>query len=54
MILTILAPSVGVAGAFLLSFGAWMVYPPAGFIVGGLLCTLWSWLVSRYLSEGGR
>jgi len=25
------------AGASSLSYGAWLVYPPAGFIVGGLL-----------------
>ena len=49
MILMILAPLVGVLGAILLSFGAWVIYPPAGYITGGILCLLWSWLVSRYL-----
>ncbi len=28
MILMILAPLVGVLGAILLSFGAWVIYPP--------------------------
>lgn len=51
MILTILAPLIGVMGAALLSFGAWMVYPPAGYMAGGLLCLLWSWLVSRALAS---
>ena len=50
MILMILAPLVGVLGAILLSFGAWDLYPPAGDITGGILCLLWSWLVSRSLS----
>lgn len=51
MILIILAPLVGVLGAILLSFGAWVIYPPAGYITGGILCLLWSWLVSRSLSD---
>ena len=51
MILMILAPLVGVLGAILLSFGAWVIYPPAGYITGGILCLLWSWLVSRSLSR---
>lgn len=50
MILMILAPLVGVLGAILLSFGAWVIYPPAGYITGGILCLLWSWLVSLSLS----
>lgn len=52
MILNILTPTVGVLGALLLSYGAWLVYPPAGFIVGGGLCLFWSWLVSKYLLRG--
>ncbi|MFB4893323.1 hypothetical protein ACE3K1_00995 [Enterobacter hormaechei subsp. hoffmannii] len=50
MILTILTPLVGVLGALLLSFGAWMIYPPAGYIAGGVLCLLWSWLMAKFLS----
>ncbi|HEO9146095.1 TPA: hypothetical protein QIF63_003468 [Enterobacter asburiae] len=50
MILMILAPLVGVLGAILLSFGAWVIYHPAGYITGGILCLLWSWLVSHSLS----
>lgn len=47
MILTILAPLVGVIGALLLSIGAWQIYAPAGYISGGVLCLLWSWLVAH-------
>lgn len=50
MILPVLSLIVGIIGAFLLSFGAWMVYTPAGYITGGLLCLLWSWMVSRALA----
>lgn len=50
MILTILTPLIGVLGALLLSFGAWMIYPPAGYITGGLLCLSWSWLMAKLLS----
>ncbi|EFG6899340.1 TPA: hypothetical protein ACF2VJ_004151 [Escherichia coli] len=58
MFLIILAPLVGVLGALLLAYGAWLIYPPAGFVVAGVLCLLWSWLVARYLdrtqlSDGG-
>ncbi|VDZ82838.1 hypothetical protein U0026_09890 [Kluyvera intermedia] len=54
MILSILAPIIGLLGAVLLSFGAWLVYPPAGYITGGVLCLLWSWMVSRTLSDTGK
>lgn len=27
----------GVAGLLLISYGAWLAWPPAGFIVGGVL-----------------
>lgn len=47
MILTIITLLVGVLGALLLSLGAWMIFPPAGLIIGGSLCLLWSWLVAK-------
>jgi len=50
MILTILTPLIGVLGALLLSFGAWLIYPPAGYIAGGALCLSWSWLMAKFLS----
>ena len=51
MFLIILAPLVGVLGALLLAYGAWLIYPPAGFVVAEVLCLLWSWLVARYLDR---
>lgn len=54
MFLIILTPLVGVLGAFLLAYGAWLIYPPAGFVVAGALCLCWSWLVARYLDRGHR
>ncbi|EIK0422779.1 hypothetical protein K5Z85_005033, partial [Escherichia coli] len=51
MIMLILAPLVGVLGALLLAYGAWLIYPPAGFVVAGALCLFWSWLVARYLNR---
>jgi CHASE2 domain-containing sensor protein len=43
MILMILAPLIGVIGAALFSYGAWLVFHPAGFITAGVLCLFWSW-----------
>ena len=54
MFLIILAPLVGVLGAFMLAYGAWLVYPPAGFVAGGTLCLFWSWMVARYLDRRQR
>lgn len=51
MVLTIITLLVGVLGAFLLSLGAWLIYPPAGYIVGGILCLSWSWLVAKLVSS---
>ncbi|HHP7422302.1 hypothetical protein AB7281_21205 [Providencia rettgeri] len=49
--LTITALLVGIAGACLLSFGAWLVYSPVGYITAGVLCLLWSYLVSKSMSQ---
>ncbi|WP_369115066.1 hypothetical protein AB4X16_12715 [Edwardsiella tarda] len=46
---TALSIMVGVGGALSLTYGVWRIYPPAGFIVAGLLCLVWSFLVSRML-----
>jgi hypothetical protein len=38
----------GLSGVGLVSYGAWLVYPPAGFIVGGtLMCTAPGYLDTR-------
>ncbi|HAU5684370.1 hypothetical protein NFG17_19335 [Proteus mirabilis] len=49
--LTITALLVGISGAFLLSLGTWLIYSPMGYICAGLLCLLWSYLVSRMLGQ---
>lgn len=51
MLTTILIFMIGLVGAVLVSFGAWLVTPPAGFIVAGVLCLTWSWLAARSISR---
>ncbi|MCG3464141.1 hypothetical protein ACR71G_23355 [Xenorhabdus bovienii] len=50
-ILIFVALLVGMAGGGLLSYGAWLLLPAAGFIVAGGLCLGWSYLVSRMLGH---
>lgn len=50
MLMTIITFLIGLAGALLVAFGAWLVFPPAGYIVGGLLCLVWSYLSARALA----
>ena len=38
---------VGLLGAALLSYGAWLVYPPAGLLTAGVLAMAWSGMMSR-------
>ena len=38
---------VGLTGAGSVSFGAWMIYPPAGFIVGGLMLMTGAFLTAK-------
>lgn len=47
MLINILTLLVGVIGAALVAYGAWLVMPAAGYITGGTLCLVWSCLVSR-------
>lgn len=54
MLMTIIAFIVGIIGAALLSYGAWLLLPALGFIVGGVLCLGWSWMVSRALGSQGQ
>ncbi|MEX0445349.1 hypothetical protein [Xenorhabdus sp. SGI246] len=42
---------VGLAGGTLLSYGAGLLLPAAGFMVAGSLCLGWSYWVSRMLSQ---
>lgn len=41
----LIADYLGLSGTGLLSYGAWLVYPPAGFIVGGALLLAAGWLL---------
>lgn len=47
MLIPLIAFLVGLIGAALVSFGAWLLAPAAGYIVAGVLCLAWSWLASR-------
>ena len=50
MLMTIITFLIGLAGALLVAFGAWLVFPPAGYIVGGLLCLAWSFMSARAMA----
>lgn len=39
----LLTLAVSVVGAILISYGVWQVYPPAGYVVGGMLCWVLLW-----------
>ena len=41
---------VGLLGAALLSYGAWLVYQPAGLLTAGLLALIWSAMMSRAMA----
>ena len=51
MLMTIITFLIGLIGALLVAFGAWLVFPPAGYIVGGLLCLMWSFMSARALAR---
>ncbi len=50
MLMTFLSFFIGLAGAILLSAGAWLILPAAGLITGGLICLLWSFLIAKSMS----
>ncbi|ENR0271325.1 hypothetical protein ACES3O_004535 [Salmonella enterica] len=50
MLMTFLSFFIGLAGAILLSVGAWLILPAAGLITGGLICLLWSFLIAKSMS----
>jgi len=43
----------GLFGVGLVSYGAWMIYPPAGFITAGLLLVVGSLLIAMANRQGG-
>ncbi|MFI4983301.1 MAG: hypothetical protein ACHQIO_23350 [Nevskiales bacterium] len=42
-----LRDAAGLGGAGLCAYGAWLIYPPAGFIAGGVLLLAGAWLSAR-------
>ncbi|EAA7091401.1 hypothetical protein FGH87_24495 [Salmonella enterica] len=52
MLITILSFFIGLAGACLMSAGAWLVSPAAGLIVGGIICLVWSFCIALIASDG--
>jgi len=49
---TILRDITGVFGAGLIAYGAWLIYPPAGFITGGILLVTGVYLLSANATRG--
>lgn len=43
----LLPDALGLIGAGLVSWGAWQIFPPAGFIVAGALLMSGAWLAAR-------
>nr|WP_294549941.1 hypothetical protein [uncultured Rhodopila sp.] len=37
----------GIAGAGLVSWGVWQIYPPAGYVAGGILLMAGAWFAAR-------
>lgn len=44
--------AISVLGGILISYGVWTAYPPAGYVVGGIICWLLLW--SHELDKGRR
>jgi hypothetical protein len=48
----VIADGLGFAGAGAIAYGAWLIYVPAGFLVGGALAMALSVLIGRKLEYG--
>lgn len=48
----VLVDGMGFAGAGAIAYGAWLIYVPAGFLVGGVLLMALSFLFGRKLEAG--
>lgn len=51
MLISILPDVLMLAGAAGLSYGAWMIYEPAGFLVGGTLVLIGGILTARVVAK---
>lgn len=47
MLATVLRDAAGVIGAGAISYGAWLAWAPAGFVVGGGFLLALAWLTSK-------
>jgi hypothetical protein len=47
----VLVDGLGFAGAGAIAYGAWLIYVPAGFLVGGVLLMALSVLIGRKLER---
>ncbi len=51
MLIPIIVFLIGLTGAVTLAFGSWLIYEPAGYLVAGSECLLWSFMMSLALSR---
>lgn len=51
MLIVMIRDLVGLFGAASIAYGAWMAYPPAGFIVAGAFAMTGAYLHGRLSSE---
>jgi hypothetical protein len=47
MLIAVARDGAGLAGVGLISYGAWLVYPPAGFIIAGAMLLAGALLTGR-------
>ena len=50
---SMLRDAAGLCGVGLITYGAWLIYPPAGFITGGILLVVGVYLLSASAVRGG-
>lgn len=51
MLINIFCFVIGLIGVALTSYGAWLIYHPLGLLLCGFYCLLWSFLMSKNLSN---
>jgi hypothetical protein len=54
MLMNIFAFLVGLFGLIAVSYGAWVIYEPVGFIVCGLFLLWWSYLASSSIANASK
>lgn len=43
--------AVGIGGGTLVTYGSWLIYPPAGFLVAGVLLLVGAWILASKDTE---